>query len=356
MTTAEGTFNLRPRTIGELLDQAIRLYRKNFLTFIGIIALMQVPLTLFQLVIQYIQITMLDETITSLDPSISDILIGSFVPGILLSVAQLVLIGGFATAALTRAIGDSFLGEQTGIFDAYKKIGESWRALVGALFVYAILVILFFVWAMIPCVGWLTGPGMVGFLAFMVSPFIAPAVVLEKRSAGKALKRAWNLGMKRFWWLLGFAFILTLFSYVIVSGPVVLIQLISDSPLTSAGTPGDFGSMFTWQLIVQTLLGMILGLLFFPLSSAGYILAYFDLRVRYEGFDLALLARQTGGENINAGELSTLGVAPSENIKIGANQIGYFIGLSLLLLVVFFVLYFVLALVFAGSMGLMSGL
>src|SRR5512138_2726681 len=39
---------LRPLRLGELLDRAIRLYRGNFLTFIGIIAVVYVPLTVLQ--------------------------------------------------------------------------------------------------------------------------------------------------------------------------------------------------------------------------------------------------------------------------------------------------------------------
>ena len=39
---------LRPLGPGELLDQAIRLYRRNFLTFIGIIAVVYVPVMVLQ--------------------------------------------------------------------------------------------------------------------------------------------------------------------------------------------------------------------------------------------------------------------------------------------------------------------
>ncbi|MCP4424404.1 MAG: hypothetical protein GY803_07935, partial [Chloroflexi bacterium] len=46
--TVTPPLKLRPLSIGELLDQVIRLYRRNFLTFIGIVALVQMPLTLLQ--------------------------------------------------------------------------------------------------------------------------------------------------------------------------------------------------------------------------------------------------------------------------------------------------------------------
>src|SRR5690349_9928321 len=42
---------LRPRSVGEILDQAFRLYRRYFLIFIGIIAIVVVPLQLAQQII-----------------------------------------------------------------------------------------------------------------------------------------------------------------------------------------------------------------------------------------------------------------------------------------------------------------
>src|SRR5713226_5387279 len=40
----------RPMDVGDMLDQAIRLYRKNFSTMIGIVAVIAVPLLAIQIV------------------------------------------------------------------------------------------------------------------------------------------------------------------------------------------------------------------------------------------------------------------------------------------------------------------
>lgn len=45
----QNTINLRPMRLVELLDAAFRLYRRNFWTFVGIMALMQVPISLLTL-------------------------------------------------------------------------------------------------------------------------------------------------------------------------------------------------------------------------------------------------------------------------------------------------------------------
>src|SRR5215212_6142486 len=44
---------LRPMTIGDMFDAAFRLYRQHFLTFIGIVALLQVPMAIIQFVVQF---------------------------------------------------------------------------------------------------------------------------------------------------------------------------------------------------------------------------------------------------------------------------------------------------------------
>jgi len=43
-----GEIVLRPLSLGEILDQAIRLYRHNFLFLVGIIALAEIPFLLVQ--------------------------------------------------------------------------------------------------------------------------------------------------------------------------------------------------------------------------------------------------------------------------------------------------------------------
>lgn len=359
MTTAEGTFNLRPRTIGELLDQAIRLYRNNFLTFLGIIALMQIPLALIQLAINYFTLWNPGGELGPMGDSLyvdpSMLALAGAMSNFVIAIVQLLLVNGIAAAALTRAIGNSFLGEKVGVLDAYRRVSKSLVSVVGAILLLVLLSIPLVVWTLVPCVGWLTGPGVMMFLWWMVLPLIAPAVVLERRKAWNAIGRAWTLVMKRFWWLLGFNLILWTFSFLVVIGPVLLVSLFFQSQVLDSFAASGVGQYSTLEFVVQTLISMVLGLLVFPVQSAGFILAYFDLRTRFEGFDLALLTRQAEGGETEAGELAALGLHPDQKIHIGANEIGYFIGLSLILFAIYAALMAVMIgifALFAGPMGL----
>ena len=46
------TLRLRPMGVGDLLDIAFRLYRRHFLLFVGIVAVIYVPLTLVQTILE----------------------------------------------------------------------------------------------------------------------------------------------------------------------------------------------------------------------------------------------------------------------------------------------------------------
>src|SRR5512134_1797499 len=98
---------LRPLRLGELLDQAIRLYRRNFLTFIGIIALIYVPLMILQTASSALLTSSFDDLATSTNPQ--DIFtnyayLGGMLSTLVVSFFQYILVQGIATGALTRAV------------------------------------------------------------------------------------------------------------------------------------------------------------------------------------------------------------------------------------------------------------
>jgi hypothetical protein len=89
---------------------------------------------------------------------------------VLLGILGFLLIQGITTAALTRAIAGSYVGEPVGIIDSYRKIGSAWLPLLLTLLLTLLLVLGVFIWSMIPCVGWITGFGMLVFLWMVIIP------------------------------------------------------------------------------------------------------------------------------------------------------------------------------------------
>jgi hypothetical protein len=320
---------LRPLRLGELLDQAIRLYRRNFITFIGIIALVYVPLMILQTASTTLLTSSLGTMRTSTSPE--DIFNnyaywGGLLSTIVLGFFQYILVQGIATGALTRAVADNYLGKKTGILDAYRGISKSWVSLLGALLLLSLLLIVVFLWwIIVPCIGWFTGLGMLAFLWLAVNPLVAPAVVLEGQGALASIRRAWDLARRRFWPVLGTIFVLILFSVLIVNGPTAIVNVLLTQVI---GSLGDMTTQLIITSIVQALVSLVFILLYYPLQLTAFTLVYFDLRVRTEGFDIALLTMGTL-EPVEAASVAAVPVPQSTERLITGPDLGNFAILTL---------------------------
>lgn len=281
--------SLRPLGVGEILDRAVRLYRRHFLTFIAIIAVVQVPMVLAQLGLNLVTAqTMADPSQISTEM----VLAGSF-GGLALSVLSFIFVQSLGTAALTSAISDSYLGRPVSLGASYRKIGRVWLVVAGALLLLALLSLgLSLWWILVPCVGWFTGLGMLLYLGLVISPLIAPVIVVERERAGASLRRAWDLSRRRFWPVVGFVTALFVLTIIFTFIPILLAQF-----LLSFGIVPLSGSFVQQQVIstaIGSLTGLVLGLIFVPFQLTAMTLLYFDLRIRTEGFDLAVLAENLG--------------------------------------------------------------
>ncbi len=359
MTVATGP-RLRPLGLGQLLDQAIRLYRRNFLKFIGIIAIVQIPLTLFQLLTSVLTVSSMFSQLDSesgfpSDPS--DIFGPAYFAGIagslLVAVVSFVLVQGVATAALTRAVAGSYLGEPVGIMEAYRKIGRSWVSLIGALLLAGLIGLGLLLWFLVPCVGWLTGLGMLAFLSMVIIPLIAPTIVLEQQPAARSIRRAWDLARRRFWWVLGFVFILFVFAQIVITVPVTLVTYIFQFFI--GGGPFDFSTTQTViQTVIQSLTQLTLSLLYFPLQLTAITLMYFDLRIRTEGFDLALLAASVG-EQTDLDAVTAEAPQPEQGNLITMTELGYFALIEIGVVVLYLVIVSIFIAIFAAFAAASEG-
>ncbi len=354
-----GSANLRPLTLAELLDQAVRLYRKNFLTFVGIIAVVQVPLTAISLLVSLLTSREAVERLVGgapVDPS--SIFTPTYFLGqlatIFLGILSLVLVSGVATAALTRAVADNYLGESVNILDAYKKIGGTWLKLVLALVLAVIFMLFLGIWFIVPCVGWLTGLGMIAFFSAVITPLIAPVLVLEQQGVGGAIRRAWDLARRRFWWVVGFVFILFLFGQLIVTGPTTLATLVLQLLFGNPVFADDPTTAFTLQTIIQSIVSLVFSLIYIPFQLTNMTLMYFDLRVRTEGFDLALLAGAAAGNE--GGAMQTVAQAPQAQSGrlVTMTEMGYFALLSIGAGALYFLL-MVVIIALGAAFGLAAG-
>jgi len=360
--------DFRARNIPELLDLVIRIYRRHFLTLIGIIALMQIPVALIQLIFQLVALSgpffeaMQDPNffMTSRPEDLwGPELAGGFIGLFCFVVVGFVLVQGLATAATTRAVAGSYFGHMPGIIEAYRQIRPVWLRLVLALILAALLGLVFLIWGMVPCVGWLSGLGMFIFWMTAIVPLLSPIIVLEDQTITGAIRRAWDLARRRFWGLLGFMVALFILGQVLIAVPSTIINTLFQVLVGLDPASSDMSKYLILQTIVQSLTTLGLTLIYLPLQITGITMIYFDLRIRTEGFDLAVAAEtdaatsedQTG----TVEQLINQAPSPEQGGVLTWREMGYFALVSLLGgggVVLLWAVFALLAVAIMGASGL----
>jgi hypothetical protein len=101
------------------------------------------------------------------------------------------------------------------------------------------------------------------------------------------LGRSWRLSKGLSWHIFG-----TLLLAGIIAAIVGLIFLVPSAIVTANETFSGTVSSTGW--VLRTILGSLSTIVVSPFSSAVGVLLYFDARIRKEGFDLAMMAREVG--------------------------------------------------------------
>jgi hypothetical protein len=100
------------------------------------------------------------------------------------------------------------------------------------------------------------------------------------------------LARRRFWPVLGYVVVLSLFSLLVMNGPSAIANILVAEMSQSFG---NSAMQLVITSVIQGLVQLVLLLIYLPLQLTAYTLIYFDLRVRTEGFDLAILTMETSG-------------------------------------------------------------
>jgi len=208
-----------------------------------------------------------------------------------------------------------------GILESYHMMGSSLGNLLLSLLLAGLISLGLGIWVLIPCVGWISGIGMALYFGLVVIQLLIPVVVLEKRGPMDALRRAWDLARRRFWWFLGLAGVLYLLNLVL-AGPAVLINYLLQFGLQGMNTT-------ILGVVVQSLVNMLVALIYQPLVLSVMVLAYFDLRVRSEGFDLAMQSISGTDYPDPLDSIAAAPAAPQQTALITGMEFGYFVAATL---------------------------
>jgi hypothetical protein len=245
------TYQLRPLSIGEILDGALILLRRHFALVLGI--------------------TVVCEGI----PTVMDVYIdltggASLNPGLSLLGRVLTLVGSvLVTGATVHVVSEAYLGRTPLFGDAIRFAGSRFGTVFGANFMSGFLTVLATLALVIP--------GIVVACGYSVA---AQTAALESGSSGEALRRSWELTKGFKWKALALG--------------VVSIGLILGVYLGAGVLAGVLGEVMGGLDTVLAVIAACVSLLIYPVISCVFTLFYYDLRVRKEGFDLEMLSRQLG--------------------------------------------------------------
>ncbi len=254
---------LRPLGVGEKLDAAFSLYRRNFGTLIAIVAVIVIP---FQLL----------NAILSPDPLVDTDTLefngGAVVMLLFLTVLSFVA-NTLATGSATKAIADDYLGETPNWLDSIQyAVGRLWPLVLGSI-LFGIAVFFGLIFFVIP-----------GVILWVSWSIWVAAVIVEDMSATGAFGRSNRLVKGRRWPVFGY--------FILVYLIVWLITAIVGGLLTGLLVGGADAGQVT---VAGTVIGIALALFTTPFVVAATVVLYFDQRVRVEAFDVDLLASQISG-------------------------------------------------------------
>jgi hypothetical protein len=245
---------LRPLSVGEILDVSFQLYRRHF----PALAMVALICSGFPVLLGlYIQAS------------------GGMLQHFWLTLAYygiFVVLSAIATAATVFIVSESYLGRPLGAAEALSRAAPLLWRLIACSILTAFLVGFGFVLFIIP-----------GFVLICGLILSFPALVLEPgTTAGGALARSWALTRGSRW---------RIFGLLVTLGLLLYIPIIALTALAAIFLPaGEPGSTFTGGLVAFALAGVV-QLFLYPLFYCVLTVAYYDLRVRKEGFDLEVLAQ-----------------------------------------------------------------
>jgi hypothetical protein len=289
--------DLRPMSLGEVLDRTFSLYKQNFWLFAGIVSL---PYLLLLLV--NVAVAQMGNGASAVGqkgglPSAS-MIAGVAAGGVIVLIFYFLLTGA-AHAATIFAVSDLYLGRLPSLRNSYSRVGTK---------VFRILLLFFFIGLIVG--GGFVVIGLVG--AFLRSPVILglgmiigvillfvllcrtavaiPVAMLEDSGAARAISRSFEL-TKGYGFQIFLIFLLVaLLSYVgilIFQAPFMYLE---------ADALKAHQTLSLGMVVLKNLCAFLSEVLVGPIGTIAFSLMYYNLRVRKEAFDVQHLMASLGSQ------------------------------------------------------------
>lgn len=241
-------YELKRLHFWELIGKSITLYLNNFLIFLLLVAICNVP----YYVLQY----------TASRLNIWD--------GFAEVILYLLFLAGQALAAglAIKILANRYLGEQI-YFSEYIKFALSKVfPIIGLTIVLMLILNLGILLLVIPFFIWLA--------CYSVA---IPALVIENLGVFKAMKRSWELTKGARWWILGLIVVTFIMAQLITEGISRVLNMV-------------ISSLLEYSVLIFVISKALPTMILSPILMVVIILIYFNLRIQKEGFAVEHLSKQ----------------------------------------------------------------
>ena len=272
------TLELRPLSLGELLDRTFFLYRRHFLLFVGISA---IPYSVY--------------FIANLAAVLIPAMAGRANPGQIPSTGLIamtassgliqllgLIVGSiaflFSIGASVHAVAELYAGRTPTIRQALASVRGRSGGIFGVMFLSMVLIFAGLIAFVIPMF----------YIACRLSVAI-PATVLENLEPTASIRRSFALTRN----FAGRAFMIYLLYFAMVFGMIAVFQFPFTMMMVVYAKQPHIVIVFA---ILAQFANFIAGAIVAPVSTISTSLFYYDLRVRKEAFDLQLMMQAIGAD------------------------------------------------------------
>jgi hypothetical protein len=264
--------DLRPMTLGEVLDRTFSLYKGNFWLFAGIVAIPYLLIVVFSVFYSSVLISVVPAAGTAAGtPGAIGQLLEATVAGGALFTLVYVFVFAAAQAATVVAVSELYLGRPVSLRESYARVGKR---------IPTVLVVMLLVFLMV-------GVGTVlfivpGILLLCRTAVAVPAATLEETGVGQSISRSMRLTKghsAEIFAVYVLAFFLALVCSLVFHAPILAAM---GSPLAPHAVP--FGLR-----VADGLASWVSGVIVAPIGTIAFSLIYYNLRIRKEAFDLEQL-------------------------------------------------------------------
>lgn len=269
---------LRPLSIGELLDRTFSLYRNNFVLFVGIGAIPQLLIVLLVIV---------GAGAVGVGAVATRGPMGA-VTGALVAVPFVIFgyVGAWALSqgAATYALSQRYMERTATIVESYRfAMKRFWPLLLLVVTIFCIVGASFIVGILALIVGSVIG----ACLAMCFCSLAVPVMMLEGRGVMDSLNRSYRLAKTD----LGRVFLVMLVA-VAIQYAAIYLALIPSFALMIVFSQNQ--TALLWINLLSNLVQVTAAAVAAPLLPIGFALTYYDIRVRQEALDLQMMMAALG--------------------------------------------------------------